>query len=245
MPVRSKTSRMPSRIASRGTARFSGPKASSASTVAPTIWRAGSWRTVPMACARSRRRSSATRRPSMRTSPARVAGVGVRDEAVDAADKRALAAARGTGHEQDLPGLDGQRDAAYGRLARPAIGEREARRSGAAVRPPGAAGRAHRGADVRRRRATVPGGSAPIVASVMPGSMTMRSPSRTPSRSAAEAWLSARHSRPSESSKRAPRRGDPSEGLGPDQLQVADPRSASPGRSGPSTAARSAGSPPR
>ncbi len=52
--------------------------------------------------------------------------VGVRDEAVDAADERALAAAGRPGHEEDLAGLDGQRDVAHRRLAGTTVREREA-----------------------------------------------------------------------------------------------------------------------
>ena len=55
----------------------------------------------------------------------RCAVVGVRDEAVDAADERALAAARRPGHEEDLAGLDDQRDVADRRLAGTTVGERE------------------------------------------------------------------------------------------------------------------------
>ena len=56
----------------------------------------------------------------------RCAVVGMRDEAVDTADERALAAARRSGHQEDLAGLDGQRDVPDRRLARATVGEREA-----------------------------------------------------------------------------------------------------------------------
>ncbi len=58
MPAWSATSRIRSRISSRGMPKFSGPNASSASTVAPTICLAGSCNTVPTVLAKSRKRNS-------------------------------------------------------------------------------------------------------------------------------------------------------------------------------------------
>ena len=50
-------------------ATFSGPKASSDSTVEPTICFAGSWSSVPTTWLISRSRSSTVGRPWMRTAP--------------------------------------------------------------------------------------------------------------------------------------------------------------------------------
>ena len=69
-------------------------------------------------------------RPARRPGPTplELARVGVRDEAVDGPDERALAAARRTGDEDDLAGIDGQRDVADRRLGRPAVAVGQARR---------------------------------------------------------------------------------------------------------------------
>ena len=56
-------------ISPRSMPRFSGPKAISASTVAPTIWRAGSWSSVPTLRAISRSFCSVVGLPPTRTVP--------------------------------------------------------------------------------------------------------------------------------------------------------------------------------
>ena len=63
------------------TPRFSGPNASSASTVAPTICLAGSWRTVPTVRAMSRSLTSVVSWPSTRTVAGQLARVRMGDAA--------------------------------------------------------------------------------------------------------------------------------------------------------------------
>ena len=54
-----------------------------------------------------------------------LARIGVRDQAVDGPDERALAATRRTGHEDDLARDHGEVQVANGRLGRPAVAKRE------------------------------------------------------------------------------------------------------------------------
>ena len=69
MPTRSTTSPIRRRISARVSPRFSGPKASSVSTVVPTICLLGSWSSVPTTVDSSLTVCSATGRPPTRTSP--------------------------------------------------------------------------------------------------------------------------------------------------------------------------------
>ena len=68
---------------------------------------------------------SVDRWPSTRTSPVEVARVRVRDQPVDRADERALAAARRTGDEDHLARLDRQGDVPDRGLARAPVAERQ------------------------------------------------------------------------------------------------------------------------
>ena len=67
--VSSITSWMRRRMSAGAIATFSGPKASSDSTVEPTICFAGSWSSVPTTWLISRRRISTVGRPSISTAP--------------------------------------------------------------------------------------------------------------------------------------------------------------------------------
>ena len=71
---------------------------------------------------------------------AELAGIGMRNQAVDRPDEGALATARRTRDEQHLAGVDGQREVPEGGLRRPAIPKREPLDLDRAGRPAGRSG---------------------------------------------------------------------------------------------------------
>ena len=229
MPARSATSPDPVADLRRAARpRFSGPNASSASTVAPTICLAGSWSTVPTVSAivaQLAARSSAGRRPGR--APRQLARVGVRDQPVDRPDQRALAAARRAGHEQDLAR---RRRSARGRGSR----ARSLAGSGTSGPRPRRAARA--GHAVRRqliragrstRQAEPPRGVA-LVVGERQVALGVGHQQRRPDRHAAE------RDRPRSSSSRP---------LGAPSVAGKSSASGRPGASGPIAASRSAGVP--
>ena len=131
------------RIASRGHAEFSSPKATSSPTRSMTSWLAGSWSTI--AGAEAGRRDGrgdvdrarllgaigsfrATSMSPTRSEPCHVPGNCARQQAGDRAGERALARAGRTDDQQHGPRLDLELEVSERRPRAPGVGECRARR---------------------------------------------------------------------------------------------------------------------